>query len=104
LITSKSWRMFKLDFTEIIPERLWIGAAPSKNDLVELKSKLGSELVIMDLTGSTEEKAWCRELGINYDERTPSVPESGQPIPISRLKIGAQVMGNIVNPEKKFFP
>jgi len=83
-----------LDFTEIVPERLWIGAAPSKNDLVELKRKFGSELVIMDLTGSSEEKAWCRELGINYDERTPLVPESGQPIPISRLKISAAVIGD----------
>ncbi len=67
-----------MDFTEIIPERLWVGAAPSKDDLVELKRKLGSELVIMDLTGSNEEKSWCRELGVVYDERTPLVPESGQ--------------------------
>ncbi len=43
-----------MDFTEIVPERLWIGAAPSKNDLVELKRKFGSELVIMDVTGSSE--------------------------------------------------
>ena len=93
--------MFKLDFTEIVPERLWIGAAPSKNDLVELKRKFGSELVIMDVTGSSEEKAWCRELGINYDERTPLVPESGQPIPISRLKISAAVIGDNVDSGKK---
>jgi len=46
-----------LDFTEIIPERLWVGAAPSKDDLAELKRKLGSELVIMDLTGSNEDKS-----------------------------------------------
>jgi len=93
--------IFKLDFTEIIPEKLWIGAAPSKNDLVELKSKLGSELVIMDLTRSNEEKAWCRELGISYDERTPLVPESGQPIPISRLKIAAAVIGDNVDSGRK---
>src|SRR5207253_10809193 len=61
--------------------------SPSKDDLAELKRKLGSELVIMDLTASPEEKSVCRELGITYDERTPLVPESGQPIPISRLKI-----------------
>jgi protein-tyrosine phosphatase len=91
----------KLDFTEIIPERLWIGAAPSKNDLLELQRKLGSELVIMDLTGSNEEKAWCRELGINYDQRTPVVPESGQPIPISRLKVVAAVIGDNVDSGKK---
>lgn len=90
-----------MDFTEIIPERLWIGAAPSKNDLVELKRKFGSELVIMDLTGSPEEKACCHELGINYDQRTPLVPESGQPIPISRLKIASAVIGDNVDSGKK---
>jgi hypothetical protein len=90
-----------LDFTEIIPDRLWIGAAPTKNDLVELKRKSGSELVIMDLTGSTEEKSMCRELGITYDERTPLVPESGQPIPISRLKIVSAVIGDNVDSGKK---
>src|SRR5438309_4890632 len=93
--------MVKLDFTEIIPERLWIGAAPSKDDLVELKLKLGSDLVIMDLTASREEKSVCRELGITYDERTPLVPESGQPIPISRLKIVSSVMGDNVDSGKK---
>jgi len=90
-----------LDFTEIIPERLWIGAAPTKNDLVELKRKLGSELVIMDLTGSPEEKAMCRELDVTYDERTPLVPESGQPIPISRLKIVSAVVGDNVDSGKR---
>jgi hypothetical protein len=90
-----------LDFTEIIPDRLWIGAAPAKNDLAELKGKLGSELVIMDLTGSPEEKSMCNELGIMYDERTPLVPESGQPIPISRLKIVSAVIGDNVDSGKK---
>jgi hypothetical protein len=90
-----------LDYTEIIPERLWIGAAPSKNDLVELKHALGNDLVIMDLTGSTEEKSWCRELGIAYDDRTPLVPESGQAIPISRLKIVSAVIGDNVDSGRK---
>jgi len=90
-----------LDFTEIVPDRLWIGATPTKNDLVELKGKLGSELVIMDLTGSPEEESLCRELGIAYDERTPLMPESGQPIPISRLKIVSAVIGDNVDSGKK---
>ena len=90
-----------MDFTEIIPERLWIGAAPSMNDLAELKQIFGSELVIMDLTGSPEEKAWCREIGVNYDERTPLIPESGQPIPISRLKIASAVIGDNVDSGRK---
>ena len=90
-----------MDFTEIIPERLWIGAAPTKHDLLELKNKLGSELVIMDLTGSLEEKSMCRELSITYDERTPLMPESGQPIPISRLKIVSAVIGDNVDSGRK---
>ncbi|OLD08407.1 MAG: hypothetical protein AUI95_03210 [Crenarchaeota archaeon 13_1_40CM_3_52_4] len=90
-----------MDFTEIVPERLWIGAAPTKNDLVELKRQMGSELVIMDLTGSGEEKSWCRELGVMYDDRTPIVPESGQAIPISRLKIASAVIGDNVDSGKK---
>ena len=90
-----------MDFTEIVPDRLWIGATPTKNDLVELKGKLGSELVIMDLTGSPEEESLCRELGIAYDERTPLMPESGQPIPISRLKIVSAVIGDNVDSGKK---
>jgi len=90
-----------LDYTEIIPERLWIGAAPSKSDLVELKGRLGSEIVIMDLTGSAEERSLCRELAIMYDVRTPMVPESGQAIPISRLKIVSAVIGDNVDSGKK---
>src|SRR5207245_10882271 len=71
------------------------------DDVVELKSKLGGELVIMDLTGRNEEKSWCRELGLVYDERTPLVPESGQAIPISRLKIVSAVIGDNVDSGKK---
>src|SRR5437870_8309040 len=55
----------------------------------------------MDLTASPEEKSVCRELGITYDERTPLVPESGQPIPISRLKIVSSVIGDNVDSGKK---
>ena len=90
-----------MDFTEIIPDRLWIGAAPSKNDLAELKRQHGSDLVIMDLTGSREEKALCQELGIEYDERTPRLDESGQPIPLSRLKVASAVIGDNVGSGKK---
>ena len=90
-----------LDFTEIIPERLWIGAAPSRNDLVELKRQHGDELVIMDLTGSQEEKMWCRELGIDYDDRTPKVEESGQAISLSKLKVASAVIGDNVDAGKR---
>jgi protein-tyrosine phosphatase len=90
-----------MDYTEIVPERLWIGAAPSKNELTELKRQHGSDLVIMDLTGSVEEKAWCRELGIEYDDRTPKLDDNGQPIPLSKLKVASAVIGDNVGSGKK---
>lgn len=90
-----------MDFTEIVPERLWIGAAPSRSDLTELRRQLGSNLVIMDLTGSEEEKAWCQELEIEYDERTPKIEESGEPIPLSKLKVASAVIGDNVDSGKK---
>jgi hypothetical protein len=93
--------MDELDLTEIIPDRLWIGAAPSKNDLVELKRQYGSELVIMDLTSSPDERSWCRELGIAYDERTPMLDATHQSIPLSRLKVVSGVIGDNVDSGKK---
>jgi diacylglycerol kinase (ATP) len=93
--------MEELDFTEIIPERLWIGATPSKKDLIELKRQHGTELVIMDLTSSPEERSWCRELGIAYDERTPMLDETKQAIPLSRLKVVSGVIGDNVDSGKK---
>jgi protein-tyrosine phosphatase len=90
-----------MDLTEIVPERLWIGAAPSKNELAELKRQHGSGLTIMDLTGSEEEKAWCEELGIDYDERTPKIDDNGQPIPLSKLKVASAVIGDNVGSGKK---
>lgn len=89
-----------MDFTEIVPERLWIGAAPSKNDLAELKRIHGGELVIMDLTGSQEEKTWCKELGVEYDQRTPKLGD-GQPIPLSKLKVVSAVIADNVDSGKK---
>jgi predicted protein tyrosine phosphatase len=93
--------MEDMDLTEIIPERLWIGAAPSKNNLVELKRQHGSELVIMDLTSNPEERSWCRELGIAYDERTPMLDATKQAIPLSRLKVVSAVIGDNVDSGKK---
>jgi predicted protein tyrosine phosphatase len=90
-----------LDFTEIIPERLWIGAAPSKNDLEELKRKHGGELMIMDLLARLEEKSWCKELNIAYDERTPKIEENRQAIPLGKLKVVSAVIGDNVDAGKK---
>jgi rhodanese-related sulfurtransferase len=93
--------MVALDLTEIIPERLWIGAAPSKNELVELKRQYGAELVIMDLTSNPQERSWCKELGIAYDERTPMLDDNRQAIPLSRLKVASAVIGDNVDSGKK---
>ena len=90
-----------MDLTEIIPERLWVGAAPTKNDLAELQRQHGTDLVIMDLLSSPEERSWCRELGITYDERTPMLDENRQPIPLSRLKVASAVIGDNVDSGKK---
>ncbi len=101
LITDRLFDLGRLDFTEIIPDRLWIGAAPSKNDLIELKRQHRSELVIMDLTSDPAERSLCRELDISYDERTPMLDETGQAVPLSRLKVAAGVIGDNVDSGKK---
>ena len=90
-----------MDLSEIIPERLWVGAVPSKSDLIELKRQYGTELVIMDLVGIADEKAWCQELGITYDERTPKLEENRQAIPLSLLKVASGVIGDNVDSGKK---
>jgi protein-tyrosine phosphatase len=90
-----------LDFTEIIPGRLWIGAAPSKSDLEELKRLHGEELVIMDLTASPEEKSWCEQMNITYDDRTPKIEQTRQPVALSKLKVASAVTGDNVDSGKK---
>ena len=90
-----------MDFTEIIPERLWIGPAPSKTDLEELKRKHGADLVIMDLLAKSEEKSWCRELSIAYDERTPKIEPNKEAISLSKLKVVSAVIGDNIDSGKK---
>jgi len=101
LITDRIDELDRLDLSEIIPQRLWVGAAPSKSDLIELKRQYGTELVIMDLVGIADEKAWCQELGITYDERTPKLEENREAIPLSRLKVASGVIGDNVDSGKK---
>ncbi len=90
-----------MDSTEIIPDRLWIGAAPSKTDLAELKRLLGSDLVVMDLTRNREEEEWCKELGITYDERTPTVEVSILGVPLSKLKAVTAILGDNIDSGRK---
>ena len=90
-----------MDYTEIISERLWIGAAPSKADLAELKRKMGNNFVVMDLTRNPEEQHWCEELGIDYDERTPKVEASSQAVPLSKLKVVSAIVGDNIDSGRK---
>jgi hypothetical protein len=90
-----------LDYTEIIPERLWIGPAPSQADLAELKNTFGSDLTVMDLNQDPQEAAWCKELGVNYDDRTPKVEDSNEPVPLGRLKVVSAIVGDNVDSGRK---
>ncbi len=86
-----------MDYTEIIAERLWIGPAPTRADLAELQRTFGPELTIMDLNRDQEEASWCRDLGVNYDDRTPKVEDSKEPVPLSRLKVVSAIIGDNVD-------
>lgn len=81
-----------MDHTEIISGKLWIGSAPSYDDLVKLKGKLGPDPVVIDLNRNPREAQSCRELGVNYDDRAPQVDDSGPPIPISKLRLVARLV------------
>ena len=90
-----------MDYTEIIPDRLWIGPGPSRADLAELNRSLGPELTIMDLNQDPKEASWCKELGVNYDNRTPKVEDSKEPVPLSRLKVVSAIIGDNVDSGRK---
>ena len=90
-----------LDYTEIIPERVWIGAAPSRADLADLQRTLGPELTIMDLNQDPLEASWCRDLGVSYDDRTPKVEDTKEPVPLGRLKVVSEIIGDNVDSGRK---
>ncbi len=92
-----------MDFTEVISEQLWIGSAPSKNDLGLLKERNGPKLALLDLTRNPEEEAWCRQLGITYDERIPRIDDDYGPIPIPRLKLVARIIDDNISLGRKVF-
>ena len=92
-----------MDTTEIISERLWIGSAPSKNDLLLLKQQIGPKLVIVDLTREGEEEKWCREIGVGYDERTPKIEDDYSPIPIARLKLISRLVDDNISSGRKVY-
>ena len=95
--------MKRLDASEIISEQLWIGSAPNKEDLVELKKKIGSNLVVLDLTKTPEEEAECRREGIRYDDRTPRIEEDYSPIPIPKLKLVARIVDDNISAGRRVY-
>lgn len=81
-----------MDHTEIISGKLWIGSAPTYDDLTTLKERLGPDPVVIDLNRNQREAQSCKELAVNYDDRTPHVDDSASPIPISKLRLVARLV------------
>ena len=50
-----------MGYTEIIQGKLWIGSAPSYDDLVKLKERLGPEPVVIDLNRNPREEESLQE-------------------------------------------
>jgi protein-tyrosine phosphatase len=55
----------------------------------------------MDLNQDPQEAAWCKELGVNYDDRTPKVEDSNEPVPLGRLKVVSAIVGDNVDSGRK---
>ena len=55
----------------------------------------------MDLNQDPKEAHWCKELGVNYDDRTPRVEDSKEPVPLSRLKVVSAIIGDNVDSGRK---
>ncbi len=55
----------------------------------------------MDLNHDPQEASWCRELGVNYDDRTPKVEDSKEPVLLSRLKVVSAIIGDNVDSGRK---
>ena len=53
-----------MDFTEILANELWVGAAPTLVDLEEIKKRSGGKAVIVDLTRNPREEEWSKKLGL----------------------------------------
>jgi len=85
-------RRLDSDYSEIISGKLWIGSAPSYDDLAKLKEKLGPTSVVIDLNRNPREAQSCKELGVNYDDRTPQMDDSSSQIPISRLRLVSRLI------------
>lgn len=92
----------KLDFTEILANELWIGAAPNLADL-EVLAKSHGPIVLMDLTRNPREEEWARTLGIQYEERTPKVEETFASVPASQLRLVSRLIEQHVRGGRKVY-
>jgi len=81
-----------VDYSEIVEGKLWIGSAPSYDDLAKLKERLGLNPAVIDLNRNHREEESCREIGVTYDDRTPQIEDSSSPIPISKLRLVARLV------------
>jgi len=81
-----------LDFTEILANELWVGAAPTLADLEEIKKNSGGKSVIIDLTRSQREEEWSKKLGLQYEDRTPKVEETFSAVPVSQLRLVSRLI------------
>src|SRR5437899_6658250 len=90
-----------MDPVEVVDGSFWYGSAPSYDELVALKARLGSGIAIVDLTRNRDEQESCKKLGITYDERTPSIEESYAPVPFSRLKLVSQIIDDNIQSGRK---
>lgn len=81
-----------MDFTEILSNELWVGAAPTLADLEEIKKHSGGKAVIVDLTRNPREEEWSKELGLQYDERTPKVEDTFSAVPVSQLRLVSRLI------------
>ncbi len=92
-----------MDFTELISDQLWIGAAPSKSDLESIKKQNGPKAAILDLTRSVEEEKLCGQLGLFYDDRVPRIDEDYTPISIPKLKLVSKIVDDDISQGRKVF-
>ena len=92
-----------MDFTEILANQLWVGAAPTLADLEILAKGTGPSAVVLDLTRNSREEEWCKRLGLQYEDRTPKVEETFSPVPVSQLRLVSRLIEQHVRGGRKVY-
>jgi len=92
-----------LDFTEILANELWVGAAPSLADLEGIKKHSGGKAVIVDLTRNAREEEWSKKLGLQYEDRTPKVEETFSAVPVSQLRLVSRLIEQHIRGGRKVY-